>query len=152
MQNTDYTNISYFFSNNSYYGLLQDVNSLKRYLRRKFAYLLSMRVYSNFLKKQKKITLLRSPFVHKVAQEQFVINCYSKKVAFSLFNIPISGMLFVWIFLTIRLFLKLCGSLQKINYIFTYNNKKKIVSNKLNVCCRLTVSHKVVLQNSIFFF
>jgi hypothetical protein len=57
---------------------------VERYIRRKFGYLVNIKIYSHFKVNQKKITLLKSPFVHKIAQEQFLIQNFSKHVLISL--------------------------------------------------------------------
>lgn len=68
------------FSNTNYFTILTDLLLTKRYLYRYFGYTISFNAETNVIAKKKKIILLRSPFVHKKAQEQFLFLTYKKKI------------------------------------------------------------------------
>jgi hypothetical protein len=92
-------------SNNNYCSLLQDIVLFERYLRRKFSYKIKLRLNSSLITKQKKITLLRAPFVHKISQEQFHIQYFQKKIEI-FFNTLISSLkIIIWLLKKLNTFI-----------------------------------------------
>lgn len=110
------------FKNNTSYGLLEDILIFKRYMRRRFNYFISFSVQTSNKIKQKKIVLLRSPFVHKKTQEHFLIKYENKKLNFFFLFSAISLYKIYWILAAIKIYLKkLSNSFYKINYFFLLN-------------------------------
>jgi hypothetical protein len=77
-----------YLTSNNHYIILEDLLLVKRYLRRRFGYFINFSVQTNNLIKHKKISLLRSPFIYKKAQEQFLFINFKQKInIFFFYNI-----------------------------------------------------------------
>lgn len=78
------------------------------------------------VKKSKKFTLLKAPFVHKKAREQFLLEIFFQILLFC-FKFKISKLLNIFIFKKIKLDLKFYN----INYVkFSFFFKKKVIAFK----------------------
>lgn len=98
----NFVTLDFCFSNNQYYNVLSDILLFKRYLRRQFGYSVSFSINTNTLIKQKKIVLLKSPFVHKIAQEQFCISYFFKFVSIKFNYIFINLASLYWILKVVK--------------------------------------------------
>jgi len=88
----------------------------ERYVRRKLGYMVSIKVCTSIAKKKKTLTLLKAPFVHKTAQEQFVLFYFFKQLKLKFNLVIISYVLFSWVLSFVKKVIKSLSSAYKVNY------------------------------------
>ncbi len=84
---------------------LQKLLMLQNYFLSKFKSSLKIIIKSSLVKKNKKFTLLKAPFVHKKAREQFLLETTSQTLIFC-FNFKITKFLNNFIFFKLKSNLK----------------------------------------------
>lgn len=81
----------FFFYTYDKYVILENIILIERYIRRKFGYCIVILINTNAFIKYKKITINRSPVMHKISREQFKFSYFKLCLTILLRNYLVSS-------------------------------------------------------------